>query len=139
MDLKKTGRLISKKRKALSLKQDQLAKMLFVTPQAVSLWEKGLRFPDPDAQVRIFHVLGLNPVELIVGVEMFDDDLKHDIAQYMNRIDEKVLTGYNIIKSDGSKEHLDMTGFSVVTTGKDGTLSDKWVPYSDYYNVEKTD
>lgn len=137
MDLKKTGRLISKKRKALNLKQDQLAQMLFVTPQAVSLWEKGLRFPDPDAQVKIFHVLGLNPVELLTGVEMFDDELKNDIAGYMKRIDEEVFVAGDVVLKDGSKEHLDLSKFMVVTSTKDEPLSGPWIPYADYYNVEK--
>lgn len=43
MDLRKTGRLISKKRKALNLTLGQLSEKLGVTPQAVHLWESGKR------------------------------------------------------------------------------------------------
>ena len=39
MDYKKTGRLISKKRKELGLTQAELSKKISVTPQAISLWE----------------------------------------------------------------------------------------------------
>ena len=53
MDLKKTGRLIIKKRKDLNLTQEHLSEGLCVTLQAVSLWEKGKRFPDPAALVMI--------------------------------------------------------------------------------------
>lgn len=69
MDLNKTGRLISKKRKALNLTLGQLSEMLGVTPQAVHLWESGQRYPDASSQIMIHKVLGLNPVELITGLE----------------------------------------------------------------------
>lgn len=65
MDLNKTGRLIIKKRKAFNLTQEELSKKLGVTPQAVSLWENGRRFPDPAALVMIYRILDLNPVELL--------------------------------------------------------------------------
>ena len=90
MNYEKTGRLIRRKRQALGLTQLQLSKELAVTPQAVSLWEKGKRFPDASAQVMLFRVLGLNPVELLVGLEMYDKELKQDIAAYLDRIDEQV-------------------------------------------------
>lgn len=89
MDLKKTGRLISKKRKALNQTLGQLSEMMGVTPQAVYLWESGQRYPDVSSQIMIHKVLNLNPVELISGLEMFDEDLKEGISSYMNRIDEK--------------------------------------------------
>ena len=73
MDLGKTGRLISKKRKALNLTLGQLSEKLGVTPQAVHLWESGKRYPDASSQVMIHKILNLNPVELISGLEMFDD------------------------------------------------------------------
>ena len=137
MNLKKTGRLISKKRKKLQLTQEQLSNLLTVTPQAVSLWERGKRYPDPEAQVRIFYVLGLNPVELLTGIEMFDNDLKQDIASYMERIDEEVFIAGIATDMKGNKEYLDLSGFSVVSSSRNGTLDGPWIPYTDYYNVEK--
>lgn len=80
MDLRKTGRLISKKRKALNLTLGQLSEKLGVTPQAVHLWESGQRYPDVSSQIMIHKVLNLNPVELITGLEMFDDELKKGIG-----------------------------------------------------------
>ena len=90
MDYSKTGRLIAKKRKDRDYTLEDLSKLLGVSPQAISLWENGKRYPDPSSQVMLFKVLGLNPVELIAGLEMFEDELKAGISNYMNRIDEKV-------------------------------------------------
>ena len=83
MDYKKTGRLIHKKRKEQGLSLVQLSKLLLCTPQAISLWEHGERYPDFGAQIMIHKVLGLNPVELITGLEIFDDDLKKGIAGHI--------------------------------------------------------
>ena len=65
MDYEKTGRLIRKKREAMKISQRQFADMVGVTSQAVSLWECGRRFPDADAQVMLFKMTGLNPIELL--------------------------------------------------------------------------
>ena len=137
MDLKKTGRLIIKKRKKLGLTQEQLSEKLFVTPQAVSLWEKGLRYPDPTATVMIYRVLGLNPVELLTGLEMYNDDAKKAVAAHMNRIDEKVFVAGTVVDEDGFEEYLDLSeGIIYLGDGK-GNASGKKVRYADYFNVEK--
>lgn len=133
---KKTGRLIAKKRKALNLTQGQLSEMLYVTPQAVHLWESGQRYPDAASQVMIHKVLNLNPVELITGLEMFDEELKKGISSYMNRIDEKVFVSGMVQDEDENEEYMDLSGFDVVTADTDGNPSDKWILFTDYYNVE---
>ena len=68
MDYSKTGRLIAKKRKDRDYTLEDLSKMLGVSPQAISLWENGKRYPDPSSQIMLFKVLGLNPVELLAGL-----------------------------------------------------------------------
>ena len=135
MDYSKTGRLIAKKRKDRNYTLEKLSKLLGVSPQAISLWEKGQRYPDPSSQIMLFNVLGLNPVELLVGLEMFEDDLKAGITNYMKRIDEKVyFTAGMVTDEDGNEFYLDITDYKVVTIDKDGNLSDKWIPFADYYN-----
>ena len=137
MDIEKTGRLIAKKRISMGLTQEQLSSRLHVTPQAISLWETGQRYPGPDAQVMLFSVLGLNPVELLVGVEMFDKNLKAEIAKYLPRIDEKALLSGVAIDEDGNEISFDWSEYSIVTTiWPDHELSDEWVPYKEYYNID---
>lgn len=135
MDYLKTGRLIAKKRKAQDYTLEELSILLGVSPQAISLWENGQRYPDPSSQIMLFKVLGLNPVELLAGLEMFEDDLKAGITNYMNRIDEKILfTAGMVTDEDGNEFYLDLTDYDVVTVDKDGNLSDKWIPFADFYN-----
>lgn len=138
MDYLKTGRLIAKKRKAQNYTLEELSKLLGVSPQAVSLWENGLRYPDPSSQIMLFKVLGLNPVELIAGLEMFEDDLKSGISTYMNRIDEKVFTAGMVTDEDGNEFYLDLTDYDIVTVDRDGNLTDKWIPFGDYYNIARS-
>lgn len=135
MNYEKTGRLIRRKRQALGLTQLQLSKELAVTPQAVSLWEKGKRFPDASAQVMLFRVLGLNPVELLVGLEMFDKELKQDIAAYMNRIDEQVRVAGMWKDEDGNDMYIDFSGFELALMDRNGDLTGETVPFTAYYNV----
>lgn len=136
MDYEKTGRLIRRKRKALGLTQQQLSEAVLVTPQAVSLWEKGYRFPDAAAQVMLFRELGLNPVELITGLEMYDEDLKKGVAAHMRRLDEKVFVAGKAIDEDGNGEYLNLSTYMLPMPDRDGSPSGTWIPYADYYNVE---
>ena len=136
MDLKKTGRLIAKKRKELNFTLGSLSEKLGVTPQAVHLWETGQRYPDASSQVMIHKVLGLNPVELLSGLEMVDEGLKRKVDSYMNRIDEKVFVAGNMQDEDGNDVYVDLSEYSVILKDENGDLGDRWIPYTDYYNVE---
>ena len=137
MDLKKTGRLIRKRRKEHNLTQEQLSEKLFVTPQAVSLWENGQRYPDSVAQVKLLEVLGLDPVELITGLPIYDDELKQKIRSHMSRMDEQPCVAGMAVDEDGFEEYIDFSDAYIVTNDKYGNASDKWIPYVDYHNIEK--
>ena len=130
MDLKKTGWLIAKKRKAASLTLGSLSEQLGVTPQAVHLWETGQRYPDASSQVMIHKVLGLNPVELLTGLEMFDEELKRGVDSYMRRIDEKVFVAGNCKDEDGNDVYVDLSEYSVILKDENGDLGDRWIPYT---------
>lgn len=122
---------------ALGMTQVQLSEAVAVTPQAVSLWEKGKRFPDAPAQLMLFKVLGLNPVELLTGLEMFDEDLKNGIRSHLSRIDEKVFVAGMVHDEDSNESYLDLSDYRVLTAGEHG--EGQWVPYTEYHNVEATE
>lgn len=136
MDQKKTGRLINKRRREMNLTMRELSILLNCTPQAVNAWEKGKRSPDPSSQIMIERVMGLNPVELLTGVQMHDEKLKKEISYHMSKTDEKVFTGGIVTDKDGNESYLDMSEFMVVTTDENGELSDNWIPYLEYHNAE---
>lgn len=135
MDYLKTGRLIARKRRAQNYTLEELSRLLGVSLQAISLRENGQRFPDPSSQIMLFKVLALNPIKLLTGLEMFDDNLKADIAKHMNRIDENVFVAGMARDEDGNDFYLDLSEYDVVTVDKDGNLTDKWIPCADYYNT----
>ncbi len=136
MDLKKTGRLISKRRNEMNMTMRQLSEKLMVSPSAVNSWEKGKRFPDASSQVMIEKVMDLNPVELITGIEMYNEKLKKEISYHMSKMDEKVLTGGIAIDEDGNESYFDMSGFMIIGKNENGELSDQWIPYLEYHNAE---
>lgn len=67
MDAKKTGKIISTKRKEKGLTQIQLAEILNVSNRAVSKWENGDGFPDISLLPVISSALGITIDELLTG------------------------------------------------------------------------
>ncbi|MBR3430233.1 MAG: helix-turn-helix domain-containing protein [Clostridia bacterium] len=136
MDLEKTGKLIAKKRAAQSLTQAQPAEKLKVTSQAVSLWETGNRYPDADQQLRIYKVLGINPIELLTGEEMWDKELKKKIEEYIRNC-EHADTMFRFIDDNGEEQVLNLIDFDVVATDEKGHLTGEWVPFEDWQEMNK--
>lgn len=60
-----TGEIISQKRKEKKLTQDELAKELHVTRQAVSNWERNVTLPDRPTIERLSAILGANMDQLV--------------------------------------------------------------------------
>ena len=67
MDLEKTGKLISLKRKELGLTQKELADFLCISDRTVSKWEQGAGFPDISLIEPVADALKLSVVELLHG------------------------------------------------------------------------
>lgn len=63
------GKRIAQLRKDKNLKQDELAEMLGVSPQAVSKWENDLTCPDISALPKLAQILGVSVDELLSGKE----------------------------------------------------------------------
>lgn len=61
------GKRITALRHEKELKQDQLAEMLNVSPQAVSKWENNQTCPDISLLPRLAEILGVTVDELLTG------------------------------------------------------------------------
>lgn len=61
------GKRISENRKKKNIKQDELAEMLLVSPQAVSKWENNLSCPDISLLPNLAKILGITVDELLSG------------------------------------------------------------------------
>jgi transcriptional regulator with XRE-family HTH domain len=86
------GKRISEYRKKKNLKQDELAEMLAVSPQAVSKWENDLSCPDISLLPELSRILGVSIDEIVQGkkeepiVSILPEEQRKDINKLMLRI-----------------------------------------------------
>lgn len=104
---KTIGKRISEYRKEKNLKQEQLAEMLNVTPQAVSKWENDLTCPDISLLPGLAKIFGITVDELLIGkkeetkvVDVLPEEKRKDINDLMLRI---VVTS-----ADGAKVRVNL-------------------------------
>lgn len=87
------GKRIAALRREKNLKQDDLAQMLEVSPQAVSKWENDQTCPDISLLPKLAKILGVSVDELLSGkqelqpvVTLVPEDQRKDIKDTMLRI-----------------------------------------------------
>ena len=87
------GKRIATLRKEKELKQDDLAEMLGVSPQAVSKWENDLTCPDISILPQLAKILGVSVDELLTGhskdepiVQIVPPEKQKDFKDMMLRI-----------------------------------------------------
>lgn len=86
------GKRISEYRKKKNLKQDELAEMLGVSPQAVSKWENDLSCPDISLLPELSRILGISIDEIVQGkkeeplVSILPEEQRKDIDKLMLRV-----------------------------------------------------
>ena len=87
------GKRIAALRREKNLKQDDLAQMLEVSPQAVSKWENDQTCPDISLLPKLAKILGVSVDELLSGkqelqpvVSLVPEDQRKDIKDMMLRI-----------------------------------------------------
>lgn len=88
------GKRIAALRREKSLKQDELAELLNVSPQAVSKWENDISCPDISLLPELARILGVTVDELLSGkpaemppaVRMLPEENRKDIKDMMLRI-----------------------------------------------------
>ena len=70
MDLVKIGKYIAGKRKALGMKQKQLAEKLNMSDKSVSKWERGICLPDVSVYMELCEILGISINEFLAGEDI---------------------------------------------------------------------
>ena len=85
------GKRISENRKAKNIKQDELAEMLLVSPQAVSKWENDISCPDISLLPKLSEILGISVDELLSGkkepeTKFVPEEKRKDVKDMMFRI-----------------------------------------------------
>lgn len=73
MDAIKTGHFIREQRKKLGLSQLKLAEMLYVEPQTISKWERGLGLPDYDNVERLKEIFGCSLSDILEPTDEGED------------------------------------------------------------------
>ena len=101
------GKRIAALRREKNLKQDDLAQMLEVSPQAVSKWENDQTCPDISLLPKLAKILGVSVDELLSGkqetqpvVTLVPEDQRKDIKDMMLRI--------VVDSSDGDKVRVNL-------------------------------
>ena len=101
------GKRIAALRREKNLKQDDLAQMLEVSPQAVSKWENDQTCPDISLLPKLAKILGVSVDELLSGkqelqpvVTLAPEEQRKDIKDMMLRI--------VVDSSDGDKERVNL-------------------------------
>ena len=73
MDAAKTGIFIREQRKKMGLSQQQLAQLLFVEPQTVSKWERGLGMPDYDNVDKLKQIFKCTLTDILEPTDVYAD------------------------------------------------------------------
>lgn len=101
------GKRIAALRREKELKQDELAEMLNVSPQAVSKWENDQTCPDISLLPRLAEILGVTVDELLTGkkemqpaVTLVPEENRKAIKDMMLRI--------VVDSADGDKVHVNL-------------------------------
>lgn len=82
LNLEKIGTKITNLRKDIHLTQADLANKLYVTPQAVSKWEKGKSIPSIEVLIELTSLFNISIDYLLDDTEILDDDYKSIFKNY---------------------------------------------------------
>lgn len=91
MDAEKFGAFVQVRRKELGLSQSELAEKLYVTPKAVSRWERGVGFPDIKLLQPLADALEVTIVELMhserIEKELSREDASSLVTETVNQME----------------------------------------------------
>jgi len=93
MDAEKFGSFVQARRKELGMTQAELAEKLYVTPKAVSRWERGVGFPDIKLLQPLSDALQITIVELMhterIEKEMSKEDASSLVTETVDQIQQR--------------------------------------------------
>lgn len=84
IDREKFGDFIARKRKEKNLTQKDLADKLFISPQAVSKWERGQSYPDITLLIPLSDILEVKLKDLLQGEENSDSQVEDLIRKVVD-------------------------------------------------------
>ncbi len=111
VDPDKFGTFVQERRKELGMTQSELAEKLFVTPKAVSRWERGIGFPDIRLLQPLAEALEITLVELMHS-ERIEKALSREEASDL--ISETVEQMEQQRKITGKRKLLLYTGYALI-------------------------
>lgn len=124
MDPTETGKLIRKKRKVLSMTQQELAEKVFVEKATVSAWETGKIYPSMQGQMLLYQVLGVNPLELMTGRVMRDQKLKKGVEEFIMKNTDTIV-GFT---DDGEKVEFPAEGWFIAAADDEHRMTGEVKP-----------
>ena len=91
MDL---GNRIREEREKLNLSQDELAKRMDISRQAISKWETGKSYPDVETILKLSDVFNLSLDELVKGDKEFRENLIRESRENKTGVSGPTILGY---------------------------------------------
>lgn len=128
MNQEKIGEFIQKLRKDKNLTQEELARKLNITKNAISKWERGISLMDISLLKPLSEILGVSITELLNGERIEEDNIKSKSDEVVNNT---IILSNNKIKKSKFKSILLTTIciiilFVVVFFGYKGYLLNKY-------------
>ena len=85
------GERITELRTAAGISQNQLAKAMEVSRQAVSKWEQGTSSPDTERLIQLAEILGTEVEYLATGTHPEPGSVVLNIVETVERVEEKIV------------------------------------------------
>jgi len=125
MDPSATGKLIRRKRLAQSMTQTELAEKVIVGKATVSAWETGKTYPNMQSQMLLYRVLGINPLELMTGRVMRNQQLKKEVEDFLMKNTDTII-GFT---EDGEKIEFPTDGWFIAAADEEHHMTGEFIPF----------